>query len=126
MILGGPNAISPAVQTALAAIAPTSTLSGDDRFGTSAAISAASYASGVDVAYVASGGDFPDALSGSAAATAIFLGFSRLSSAAMTGGIEPGLTSSTGPLFSPATAEPDSASGKFAPDATYATATPGE
>jgi len=47
--------------------APTSTvtrLSGADRYQTSAAISKASFESGVPVVYVASGVDFPDALSG--------------------------------------------------------------
>lgn len=45
-------------------------LAGGDRFGTSAAISAASFAAGVPVAYVASGYNFPDALSGAPAAGA--------------------------------------------------------
>lgn len=43
-------------------------IAGDDRFATSAALSAATYTPGVAVAYVASGTDFPDALSGAPAA----------------------------------------------------------
>src|SRR5690606_23761934 len=43
-------------------------LHGVDRYGTSAAISAAGFAPGVPVAYIASGAEFADALSGSAAA----------------------------------------------------------
>jgi len=43
-------------------------LSGDDRFGASAAVSAAIFPANAPVAYVASGEQFPDALSGSAAA----------------------------------------------------------
>jgi putative cell wall-binding protein len=43
-------------------------LSGADRFGTSAAVSAATFAANAPVAYIASGLSFPDALSGSPAA----------------------------------------------------------
>lgn len=43
-------------------------LAGSDRYATSAATSAASFAPGVQVAYVATGSNFPDALAGSAAA----------------------------------------------------------
>jgi spore germination protein YaaH len=42
--------------------------SGADRYSTAAAISAATFAPGVPVAYVATGADFPDALAGAAAA----------------------------------------------------------
>lgn len=61
-----PLAITPAISTP----APVSAqrLSGVDRFATSAAISAASYAPGVAVAYIANGYGFPDALSGAPAA----------------------------------------------------------
>ena len=45
-------------------------LAGADRYATAAAISAASFAPGVEAAYVASGTNFPDALSGAAAAGA--------------------------------------------------------
>ena len=52
---------------------PTSSLdvtryAGSDRYATAAAVSAASFAPGVPVAYVATGVNFPDALAGSAAA----------------------------------------------------------
>jgi hypothetical protein len=43
-------------------------LAGADRFGTAAAISAATFSPGVAVAYLATGLDFPDALAGAAAA----------------------------------------------------------
>lgn len=43
-------------------------LGGSDRFGTSAAVSAATFSPGAAVAYIASGASFPDALSGAAAA----------------------------------------------------------
>jgi peptidoglycan/xylan/chitin deacetylase (PgdA/CDA1 family) len=70
VVLGGPDVVNPNVLTELQAIAPTTRQSGDDRFATSAAISAAAFAPGVPVAYVASGLNFPDALSGAAAAGA--------------------------------------------------------
>ncbi|WP_285113564.1 cell wall-binding repeat-containing protein [Leifsonia sp. fls2-241-R2A-40a] len=43
-------------------------VAGDDRYGTSAAVSAATYSANAPVAYVASGLQFPDALAGSPAA----------------------------------------------------------
>ncbi|AZS36160.1 N-acetylmuramoyl-L-alanine amidase LytC [Microbacterium lemovicicum] len=51
--------------------APATRLAGDDRFQTSAAVSAATFAPGVPVAYVTNGWKFPDALSGAAAAGAL-------------------------------------------------------
>ena len=45
-------------------------LSGVDRYATAAAISAASFAPGIDAVYIAAGTNFPDALSGAAAAGA--------------------------------------------------------
>ncbi|MEC5151393.1 cell wall-binding repeat-containing protein [Cryobacterium sp. GrIS_2_6] len=68
VVLGGIAAVSDAVETQLALLAPTTRLSGADRYETSAAISAATFAPGVSIAYVSSGQNFPDALSGSAAA----------------------------------------------------------
>jgi hypothetical protein len=47
---------------------PVTRQSGSDRYSTAAAISAATFAPGVPVAYVATGADFPDALAGAAAA----------------------------------------------------------
>ncbi|HET9518807.1 MAG TPA: cell wall-binding repeat-containing protein, partial [Actinoplanes sp.] len=59
------------VAAALAGYA-TSTMvqrhAGADRYATAAAISAANYAPGVAVAYVATGANFPDALAGAAVA----------------------------------------------------------
>jgi len=66
VILGGTAVISTAVESAIDAIvsgSPTR-LAGDDRYATSAAISASHFQPGVPVAYVASGLNFPDALSG--------------------------------------------------------------
>ena len=62
--------ITQAVQNQLATFAPggASRLAGADRFATAAAISAATFAAGVPVAYVATGLAFPDALSGGPAA----------------------------------------------------------
>jgi putative cell wall-binding protein len=45
-------------------------LAGSDRYGTAVAISAATFAPGVEAAYIAVGTNFPDALSGAAAAGA--------------------------------------------------------
>lgn len=65
VVLGGPSTIGNDVETALKAYAPTVVrYSGIDRFAASAAISAGSYAPGVDTAYVASGRVYTDALSG--------------------------------------------------------------
>lgn len=65
VVLGGVNTITPEVEAALAAYAPTvERYAGADRFAASAAISAANYDPGVDTAYVASGRVYTDALSG--------------------------------------------------------------
>ncbi|NUU33207.1 cell wall-binding repeat-containing protein [Arthrobacter sp. C9C5] len=71
VILGGTGAINSSVATALKTYSPSVTRkSGADRYATSAAISKASYAANVDVAYIANGSNFPDALSGAAPAGA--------------------------------------------------------
>jgi putative cell wall-binding protein/GH25 family lysozyme M1 (1,4-beta-N-acetylmuramidase) len=64
VVLGGVNAVGESVVAQLKVIAPTSRLSGADRFDTSAVIAAAGYPSGSDVAFVATGVNFPDALAG--------------------------------------------------------------
>ncbi len=66
VILGGTSSVSTAVETALGGYTsgPVDRLSGPNRYATSAAISAASFDPGVPVAYVATGVNFPDALSG--------------------------------------------------------------
>ncbi|MFK5633645.1 cell wall-binding repeat-containing protein [Ornithinimicrobium sp. LYQ103] len=73
VVLGGPVAVDPSVVAALEAYVPETTgtvtrLAGADRYGTAAAISAATFAPGVDTVVVASGANFPDALAGSAPA----------------------------------------------------------
>ena len=70
VVLGGTSAISQAVQSQLGGYAPggVTRLSGADRFATAAAISRATFAPGVPVAYVTTGLAFPDALAGGPAA----------------------------------------------------------
>jgi putative cell wall-binding protein len=70
IVLGGTGVVSGSVATALTSIAPTSRIAGDDRYGTSAKISRSAFSPGVPIVYLATGVDFPDALSGSAAAIA--------------------------------------------------------
>lgn len=66
VILGGPGSVSDAVKATLGAYTAGSVdrWYGPDRYSASADISAKSFPVGVDVAYVASGSTFPDALSG--------------------------------------------------------------
>jgi putative cell wall-binding protein len=68
VVLGGPGVISDGVAATLAAKAPVDRIAGADRYATAAAISAATNAPGVAVAYVATGAAFPDALAGGAVA----------------------------------------------------------
>jgi putative cell wall-binding protein len=70
VILGGPGAVSDGVAGTLSYYTTGGVfrLSGSDRYSTAAAISAATFAPGVPVAYVATGLNFPDALAGAAAA----------------------------------------------------------
>ncbi len=73
IVLGGPSVVSEAVRIALGAYATgggqVSRLAGGDRYATAAAISAATFAPGVPVAYIATGQNYPDALAGSGPAT---------------------------------------------------------
>ena len=73
VVLGGPGAVNDAVKGALSAYTTgtVTRLAGADRFGTAAAVSAATFAAGVDVAYIAYAYNFPDALAGAAAAGTI-------------------------------------------------------
>jgi putative cell wall-binding protein len=66
VILGGTGAVSDTVAVTLDGYTSGSVtrLAGADRYGTAAAISAATFAPFVPVAYVAVGSDFPDALAG--------------------------------------------------------------
>ncbi|HYM83855.1 MAG TPA: cell wall-binding repeat-containing protein, partial [Candidatus Dormibacteraeota bacterium] len=69
-VLGGTSVVGASVQAALAAYATSGTvtrIAGADRYGTAAALSAATFQPGVPVAYIATGLDFPDALGGAAA-----------------------------------------------------------
>ena len=70
VILGAGGVVSANVADALQAFTTgaVTRLSGDNRYATAAAISAATYAPGVAIAYVATGANFPDALAGAAAA----------------------------------------------------------
>ena len=72
VVVGGTAAVPPSVQTALAAFTTgaVTRVSGSDRFATAAALSKSSFGAGVANVFVATGRDFPDALSGSAAAGA--------------------------------------------------------
>lgn len=72
VVVGGPGAISNAVYDQLRSLAPGIRRdSGADRYATANAIARAGFPSGASIAFVASGGDFPDALSASAAAGAL-------------------------------------------------------
>jgi putative cell wall-binding protein len=70
VILGGSDTVSAGVLSALSSYTNGSVtrLAGPDRYTTSARISAATFAPGVPVAYVATGTNFPDALSAAPAA----------------------------------------------------------
>ncbi len=72
VILGGTGAVSSAVAAALDGYTAGSVtrLSGADRYATAAAVSRASFGTNVSNVFVATGANFPDALSGSAAAGA--------------------------------------------------------
>ena len=66
VVAGGPAAVSETVidraRELLGPDVPIDRLSGPDRYATAAAISAASFSPGVPIAFVALGGNFPDAL----------------------------------------------------------------
>ncbi len=68
LVIGGPAAVSDDIVTRLNAIAPTSRLFGSDRYATSRALVAGSFRSGAPTVYVATGSNFPDALSAGGAA----------------------------------------------------------
>lgn len=69
-VLGGTGAVSSAVETQLGDYTSGSVtrIAGADRYSTAAAVSKAHFAPGVDVAYIATGLNFPDALAGGPAA----------------------------------------------------------
>ena len=71
VVLGGTSVVASAVETRLAAYATSGVVqrhAGPDRYSTAAIVSARAFAPGVPVAYVATGGSFPDALAGGVAA----------------------------------------------------------
>lgn len=70
VVLGGTNTVSDSVVSALGKLAPTARIGGADRFAVSAGVSANAFPAETPIAYVASGTNFPDALSGGAAAIA--------------------------------------------------------
>jgi putative cell wall-binding protein len=72
IVVGGPGAVSDAVLTALDqyTAGPVTRVAGADRYATSAAISAEAFPGGAATVHIATGGAFPDALSGAAAAGA--------------------------------------------------------
>ncbi len=71
-VLGGPSVVSDTVKGLLGTYTAgaVTRLSGPDRYATAAAISAATFAPAVPVAYIATGLNYPDALAGGAAAGA--------------------------------------------------------
>ena len=70
VVLGGTSVVSTGLQTALAkyTAGTVTRISGRTRYDTAAAVSAATFAPGVPVAFVTTGVNFPDALAGSVAA----------------------------------------------------------
>lgn len=73
VVLGSTGVVSAEVEAQLGQFTAggTSRLGGRDRWATSAAVSADTFQPGVDVVYLANGRNFPDALSGAAAAGAL-------------------------------------------------------
>jgi putative cell wall-binding protein len=70
VVLGGASAVSDAVVADLASYTTgvVTRIAGPDRYSTAAQVSAATFQPGVPVAYVAFGGNYPDALAGGPAA----------------------------------------------------------
>jgi putative cell wall-binding protein len=63
VVVGGPAAVTPALQAAIAGLVPGLTrVAGADRFETAATLAAASFPDGAEHAYIATGIQFPDAL----------------------------------------------------------------
>ncbi|MEJ7801999.1 MAG: cell wall-binding repeat-containing protein [Candidatus Limnocylindria bacterium] len=73
VVVGGTVAVASTVATALGAYTdgPVARLAGADRYATAAAVSRGVFASGVPAAFVATGANFPDALSAGPAAVKI-------------------------------------------------------
>lgn len=73
VIVGGEGAVHPAVANALAqlGVAEVTRISGNNRYSTSAAVSASVFEPGAEVVFLATGEKYPDALAGIAAAGAM-------------------------------------------------------
>jgi len=67
VVVGGTGVVSNAVSTALGKIAPVTRVSGADRYATSIAVAKYAFSKGASKAFIATGADFPDALSAGAA-----------------------------------------------------------
>ncbi|MBT8208512.1 MAG: cell wall-binding repeat-containing protein, partial [Acidimicrobiia bacterium] len=67
VLVGGTAVVSDAVLTELRTFAPTTRASGSDRFTTAEEVSKGAFTPSTDVVYIATGFDFPDALSAGAA-----------------------------------------------------------
>ncbi|MDR6971070.1 cell wall-binding repeat-containing protein [Leifsonia shinshuensis] len=68
VVVGGVNAVAPAVVDQLSAIAPVTRAAGSDRYATNRALVQSAFTAPVPKAYIATGRGFADALSASAAA----------------------------------------------------------
>ncbi len=68
VLVGSESAVAPSVEAALAAYAPVTRISGSDRYSTSGLVSSHTFGTDLAVAYVATGLDYPDALTGGVAA----------------------------------------------------------
>jgi putative cell wall-binding protein len=71
VVVGGVGAVSESVEEALSRIAPVTRIAGANRYAVSRSIARTFFADGAEVAMVASGADFPDALSAGSFAGAI-------------------------------------------------------
>jgi putative cell wall-binding protein len=63
IIIGGAGVVSPSVESSLSQFAPVHRIAGADRYAVSRATARFAFSEGSTMAVVASGGDFPDALS---------------------------------------------------------------
>jgi putative cell wall-binding protein len=68
VLVGGASSVSTAVESELDAIAPTERVAGSDRYAASRAISRYAFGTNAPSVYVATGVDYPDAISAGAAA----------------------------------------------------------
>lgn len=68
VVVGGVGSVSAAVVAALGEIAPTERVAGSDRYATAANVATSAFPDGADVAYIATGAGFADALAAGPAA----------------------------------------------------------